>query len=421
MQQRKQRPFLKSLRGKILWRMLAVSLIPIAIVGGLMYNSMSSSEQSVNDSLDESREALQTDTIGNTKATLAWTFSMEMELWIAERIRDVEKWADNTAVIEAARNSKDAGGAAELFLLDEVGTSPSFDNSYITNTSGDIVLQLKSIVEQEETDYPTWVSGLNKGLHVSDIYPGAGIGTYPYYIDIAVKIEDITEGTDLGVLIGTVQINPVNFAQEYGAKVGTKGEQGKLGDRLMVWNRDGLIVADSFDTERYLEKTPTWSEIEQKVLDGMPNNTEIISKSSIVTDDFVAGYARSSNASVTIQFDDFPGLGWLVMVEQSADEALASLNSLEEVKDDLNDSTNSMLYTLIGILIGLVILVPALSALLSRGITSPIAQLRNAAERISMGDISVNIDVESEDEIGDLAESFERMVMAVRFLSQEEE
>ena len=163
------------------------------------------------------------------------------------------------------------------------------------------------------------------------------------------------------------------------------------------------------------------SEIEQQVLDVVLGTTESIPRSSVVTDNFVAGYARSSNDDVTIQFDLFSGLGWLVMVEQSADVALAPLSSLEEVKDDLSKSTNNMLFTLIGVLLGLIILVPALSALLSRGITHPIAQLRNVAEKVSMGDISVNIDVESEDEIGDLAVSFERMVMAVRFLSQEEE
>ncbi len=413
MQQQKQRPFLKSLRGKILWRMLAVSLVPIAIVGGLWYDSMSSAEQSVNDSLDESRYALQTDTIGSTKATLAWNLSTELELWIAERIRDVEKWADNTTVVETARNSGDAEGAAELFLLDEVGASPFFGNAYITDISGDVVLQLKPIVEHGETDYPAWASGLHKGLHVTDVYPGGTIGAYPYYIDIAVKIEDVIERADLGVLIGSVMINPVNFAQEYGARVPE--------DRLMIWNREGLIISDSNDMERYLEKAPTWSEIEQQVLDVVLGTTESIPRSSVVTDNFVAGYARSSNDDVTIQFDLFSGLGWLVMVEQSADVALAPLSSLEEVKDDLNKSTNNMLFTLIGVLLGLIILVPALSALLSRGITYPIAQLRNVAEKVSMGDISVNIDVESEDEIGDLAESFERMVMAVRFLSQEEE
>ena len=38
-----------------------------------------------------------------------------------------------------------------------------------------------------------------------------------------------------------------------------------------------------------------------------------------------------------------------------------------------------------------------------------------------MGDMDVAVDIKSKDEIGDLAESFNRMVVAVRFLSEDEE
>ena len=43
------------------------------------------------------------------------------------------------------------------------------------------------------------------------------------------------------------------------------------------------------------------------------------------------------------------------------------------------------------------------------------------ADKISKGEMDVTIDVKSKDEIGDLAKSFERMVAAVRFLSQDQE
>ena len=45
----------------------------------------------------------------------------------------------------------------------------------------------------------------------------------------------------------------------------------------------------------------------------------------------------------------------------------------------------------------------------------PIAKLKQATDRISRGDFDVELDIRPGDEIGDLAESFERMVAGIRF------
>ncbi len=53
----------------------------------------------------------------------------------------------------------------------------------------------------------------------------------------------------------------------------------------------------------------------------------------------------------------------------------------------------------------------------ARAITRPIAHLRDVADRVSTGDLeNVEITVESQDEIGDLATSFRRMVASIKFL-----
>ena len=57
---------------------------------------------------------------------------------------------------------------------------------------------------------------------------------------------------------------------------------------------------------------------------------------------------------------------------------------------------------------------------LSRSIVRPIVQLSDAAEKVSMGDLAVNVEVKSNDEIGDLADSFGRMVTAYRFMAEDE-
>ena len=122
MQQYKKRPFNKSLRGKFVMMMMLVSLIPLVIAGAVMYTSMNETESSANDSVEESRSALKEDTVAATKASQAWNISVELETWIAAKIREVSSWAGNTDVIETARYDKNdpkgnsARTAAQTFL-----------------------------------------------------------------------------------------------------------------------------------------------------------------------------------------------------------------------------------------------------------------------------------------------------------------
>ncbi|HEY8490070.1 MAG TPA: HAMP domain-containing protein [Dehalococcoidia bacterium] len=58
---------------------------------------------------------------------------------------------------------------------------------------------------------------------------------------------------------------------------------------------------------------------------------------------------------------------------------------------------------------------------IARAIVKPVRQLTAVAEQISMGEVNVEVPKASNDEIGDLAESFGRMVTAVKFLKMEAE
>jgi HAMP domain-containing protein len=46
---------------------------------------------------------------------------------------------------------------------------------------------------------------------------------------------------------------------------------------------------------------------------------------------------------------------------------------------------------------------------IARGITSPLVQLADVADRISLGELNAKIRIDRQDEIGDLAEALRRM------------
>lgn len=424
----RRRPFYKSLQGKVSLQMLIVALLPIAIISGLVYNSMKSSEDSADRSVEQTRSSLAEDTIGAGKASQAWSLAVDIETWIAERIGEVKGWAANGAVIEAAREGSDANSAAWTFLGDQVTRSPFFDDAVVRDEDGNKASANVSWNPLEiPMDPPSWQLAWEEGLYVTDVTFVGDEVTPLYYLEIAARVRDPMSGKHLGTVVGTMKLNPMSLGQEYASKV--------PGNRVVVWGRPGedgepKLITDSAYPDRYRSKSPTWSETEEHVIGLMSEDPRDIIQPTVdegsdpcyvITDEAVAGYARAANDSVHIRFTEFAGLGWTVMVEQDAKDAFAALGSLEALKGDLEDNTRQMLLTLIIILIVVVIAVPVFSFFLSRSITKPIAQLSDAAEKVSMGDMSVNVEVKSDDEIGDLAESFGRMIVAVRFLTEDED
>ena len=90
------------------------------------------------------------------------------------------------------------------------------------------------------------------------------------------------------------------------------------------------------------------------------------------------------------------------------------------VREDVKASQSSGQMIIIIIAIVAMITGVVLSILTERRITRPIVHLTNVAEDISKGDISKPVVKESNDEIGALAEAFERMRVSLKVMIEEE-
>jgi len=112
-------------------------------------------------------------------------------------------------------------------------------------------------------------------------------------------------------------------------------------------------------------------------------------------------------------------------IEASLTESAAKIETdlqtnRDSVASEISDAKDSTQTSTIIVIIVIVIIVAAVSFLFGKSVTNPIKKLTAAADKVSKGDMSVTIDVKSKDEIGELAESFDRMVTAVKFLSEDE-
>lgn len=91
--------------------------------------------------------------------------------------------------------------------------------------------------------------------------------------------------------------------------------------------------------------------------------------------------------------------GWALVLEQSDQEAFALLYQNRKFAIILLSLT--------------IVVVLGIAWFAGRSIVNPIKKLSNAADRISMGDLDLKIDIKSKDEIGQLGKSIERMQKSI--------
>jgi methyl-accepting chemotaxis protein len=100
---------------------------------------------------------------------------------------------------------------------------------------------------------------------------------------------------------------------------------------------------------------------------------------------------------------------------------MAGRDASQTSQDRIEQISKTSVPTVIGVsLLGLGIAL-VMSMILLRAILLPVDHLKEVAENVSLGNLSMNVRRFSDDEIGDLADSFSRMVTAVRFFQSEAE
>jgi HAMP domain-containing protein len=104
---------------------------------------------------------------------------------------------------------------------------------------------------------------------------------------------------------------------------------------------------------------------------------------------------------VLAAWEHVPSLDWGLVVKQDRAEVLRPVR----------EAALQMLLLLL-LVVGAVV---AASLVASRALVRPLRELKLAADRISRGDLDVEISIDSDDEIGELADSFQRMVAAIKF------
>ena len=100
-----------------------------------------------------------------------------------------------------------------------------------------------------------------------------------------------------------------------------------------------------------------------------------------------------------------PSLDWGLVVKIDREEAVLAMTSAR---------TNTVVLAL-----GIFVLLALCAIGVSKSFVSQLRELKDATDQISKGDLNVALSIRSNDEVGDLADSFERMVAAMKFFMED--
>lgn len=128
---------------------------------------------------------------------------------------------------------------------------------------------------------------------------------------------------------------------------------------------------------------------------------------------FTNFFDRSQDWTAAYRKVQIPGREWYIIAALPTAEMMQSVNT---VKSGVADSVKKLAINFRILLALSVLLVFLVAMYLSSQITRPVKKLTELAEKVSMGDSNVSVNIKSNDEIGTLAHAFNRMVISLKIL-----
>ncbi|MFQ5887587.1 MAG: ATP-binding protein [Candidatus Hydrothermarchaeales archaeon] len=356
----------RGLLTKLMVYFLITSLVPLTIIGYMVF---------VN-----GRRALEEETIN--QLTMTWTLKEgEINTWISEKEGDIlllSKTPDtheNLIHLATSEKSDPVYVRAYRDFLDHSETmvreAPDFrEIFYVGADKGEVIASTTKKNEgKDESNADYFVEG-KKGTYIGEVLVSLELGRP--VITIATPINNGT-GELVGVLAGRINLDKMDKIMTERTGLGETGET-YLINKYYRYASDPRLIA------------------------GVPIKKEIHTEA---IDDCLL---QKSGVGLYDNPDGVPVIGSYKWMEATQLCILAEISQAEAFESILRFQ-NIVVTLWIVIALFLIIFV----VLLSHSLIKPIDQLVKGTERIGRGDLQYKIDIESKDEVGRLAESFNKM------------
>ena len=258
-----------------------------------------------------------------------------------------------------------------------------FGEIFVTNKYGANVAETGKTSDYYQADEQWWQEAKKNGLYVADVEYDRSAEVYA--TDVCIRIDDHA-GNFSGVIKVVLNIEEtINIIK----KAEAAQQQKQKTTEFKLLTKDGKVI---YSTEEYefLENLP------KDVFSRLCKEEEHKHRHYFIA----AGDKRDEEEELFAHVyskghRDYKGIGWILVVEHKTKEVFAPIAALRN-----HILTVSLAITALAVTIGLVI---------SKSIANPVAKLTVAAAKIGKCSLDTRVEVSSNDEIGQLADSFNKM------------
>jgi len=339
------------LAGKVVFLMLLVSLLPGAVYFALSFK--------------QTNQRIENDT-NNYGLQISDILAGEVDEWVDKNIRVLNTIADLSQMQGMIQDQQES-------LLKAV--QKEYPWMYLVFTTDEKGLNIARSDGKKLKDY-------SNRQYVKDVISGKKlawqnlIGKTSKKPALVLAVPIKRDGQIVGVLATAMTRDAIS-------KLVTNWKQGETGSVFLVDQEDKVVAHQ--------------------------NNSFVVQQKDMSTHPLVKASRKDMVRSVqfmnvdgqeSLGFTQKTKLGWILAIQQDKDEAYSELRKAQQFA-----------YTLLGITVVAIILI---SFLASRAIVTPIKKLTDAANRISVGELDVEITATSSDEIGELANAIIRMQDSIR-------
>ena len=376
-----------SIRLKLLITFLAIAIIPIFIVSALsLYNAENSLERAALNSLSLSAEAKKSQLLEYLSGKKGRTIDFASDGFIRDQVEIVSQSAEIKQKIASSKILNTHLKLNKKILDEEIVEIRLLDleGKIIATTEGEFLLGLDTGKNQ-----PYFLRGLEK-TYVQDAGIFMHYGTEKAVLAIGAPLKGRAGAKTIGILVNFYSLDNIKDVL-----LGIKGHQWRSPDQtqpknyswdIFLANQQGFLITPS-------KKAGDYQPLKIKI------NTEPVLKgreSSLTINqawlDLQGNKVFGASCIVQLEKD----WKWILVAEQDKKEVLAPIYELRRL------SIFTGLITLL--------LTALIAFLIAETISRPIKEITLVSERISKGQSNARIDIRARNELGKLAEAFNRML-----------
>jgi PAS domain S-box-containing protein len=359
------------IRNKLILILTLFSIVPVLTLGFIgIYNGQKALEKQ----------------IGDSSLELARMSVKRINEYLYEKLKDSQSWTYNVKTEDIISNDSNNNVSRYFTRLAE-----NYDHYYYINclnNKGKVIASSNAdLIESDLSANAGFRDALNGNPSIQDVSFDEVAGDYS--VVMFIPVTDRTEQTVIGVFkVALIWSKVIDMITNI--KIGDK-EQTEA-NHIMLTNEDGMVIFCIDPNEMFTT-----------------NLIDIGMKAAKYAQEHKEGYLietteHGSNVFVTYTYSkvykDLPHLHWILVLEQDPETVFAVVGSLKKI----------MIFTLSGTVAFLIII----SFLFANRISKPILAVVAAAKAIGKGNMNTKVSVKSNDEIGQLADSFNKMIIDLK-------